>query len=63
VSWGINIGISEILEKASNGGGIGEDEALKLMHVPVLSGEFYALMETANRLSRQQFGDKGLMVS
>jgi biotin synthase len=59
VSWGINIGISEILEKASSGGGIGEDEALKLMHVPVLSGEFYALMETANRLSRQQFGDKG----
>jgi biotin synthase len=59
VSWGIEIGISEILEKASSGGGIGEDEANELMHVPVSSREFYALMQTANRLSRQQFGDKG----
>lgn len=59
MSWGIDARVSEILKKALIGGGIGEEEALELMHVEVLSREFYALMETANRLSRQQFGDKG----
>jgi biotin synthase len=59
VSWGIDAGISEILARASDGGGIREEEALRLLQIELHSGEAYALMETANRLSRSRFGDKG----
>lgn len=59
MSWSIDIGIGEILEKVTNGGWITETEAIRLMYVGLLSREFYALMEAANRLSREQFGSKG----
>ncbi len=59
MSWGIEAGISEILSRASEGGGIQEEEALRLLQVELHSREAYALMETANRLSRSRFGDKG----
>ncbi len=58
-SWKIDGAVSEILAKASDGGGISEEEALKLLRVELHSREAYALMETANRLSRSQFGTKG----
>jgi biotin synthase len=59
VSWHIDPAVSEILARAADGEGIREEEALRLLRVGLGSPEAYALMETANRLSRRCFGDKG----
>jgi biotin synthase len=55
----IALQVAEILEKAAGGGVIGRDEALRLMNVEMHSREAYALMQTANLMSRRSFGDKG----
>lgn len=59
MSWQVAKPIANILAKAADGCGIEKDEALKLMRVDGLSKEFYALLETANRLSRERFANKG----
>lgn len=59
MSWEISSGVAAILEKGAGGEGIERSEALALMALPLLTKETYALMETANRLSRSQFGEKG----
>lgn len=59
MSWEIDAAVSETLRRASDGGGISEEDALGLLRVELHSREAYALMETANRLSRRHFGDKG----
>ena len=51
--------ISVILKKSEECGNIGREDAIALMRVELHSREAYALMETANRLSRDQFSEKG----
>ncbi len=55
----VAVRIPDILKKAADGNGVLRDEALRLMRIDTLSGEFHALMETANQLSRLRFGNKG----
>ena len=59
MSWKISSQVEAILERGTGGEGIERDQALKLLGLPLHAKEVYALMETANRLSREQFGDKG----
>jgi biotin synthase len=59
MSWRVVVQVAKILEKAADGGGIGRDEALRLMNVEAHSKEAYALMQTASRMSRLLFADKG----
>jgi biotin synthase len=61
MSWKLNQAVAEILTKGADFGGISRDEALTLMRVELDSREAYALMETANRMSRRHFGNKGEM--
>jgi biotin synthase len=58
MSWRISPEIEEILDKGGNDG-ISKEEAGRLMRLDVRSREVYALMETAYRLSRETFGEKG----
>ena len=51
--------IADILNKGSDNAGIDREEALSLMRLERHTRETYALMETANRLSREQFSGKG----
>lgn len=57
--WRLPFKIATILEKGSDGQGISREEALTLMRHELHTKEVYALMETANRLSRERFGEKG----
>jgi len=59
MSWRLNLAIDDILKKGGDFGGLTRDEALRLMRLPLHGRETYALMETANRMSREQFGPKG----
>lgn len=59
MGWRIDPEVGETLKKAADGAGIEKDEALRLMRVEMHSREFYGLMQTANRMSRDLFGDKG----
>ena len=59
MTWRIARNISEILQKAADGNGIDRAEAITLMGVDPLSKEGYALMQTADCLSRQTFKNKG----
>lgn len=59
MSWKISHQIEHILDKGNDNGGISRDEALALMQLELHSKETYALMETANRISRKQFHNKG----
>lgn len=59
MAWKIVTAIEEILSKGRDGAGLERDEALALMHLELESRETYALMESANALSRGQFGRKG----
>ena len=58
MGWEITPKIAYILDKAGDDG-IDRNEAETLLHLPLRSKETYALMETADRLSRQTFGEKG----
>lgn len=55
----ISLPVAAILEQGAGGEGIGRPQALDLMALALHTKEVYALMETANRLSREQFGNKG----
>nr|WP_321466111.1 hypothetical protein [uncultured Desulfobulbus sp.] len=59
MAWRIAPPIEEILSKGRDGVPLERDEALALVHLPLESRETYALMESANFLSRNQFGQKG----
>ena len=59
MTWRIALNIAEILHQAEDGCGIDRASAMALMQLDPLSKEGYALMETANRLSRQTFKNKG----
>jgi biotin synthase len=59
MAWKISPKIAYILDKGGNNEGIGRDAALSLMRLDLCSKETYALMQTANRLSREQFKEKG----
>ena len=59
MTWRIALNIAEILHQAADGCGIDRASAMALMQLDPLSREGYALMETANRLSRQTFKNKG----
>lgn len=59
MSWKLKPAVAEILEKGGDFAGISRDEALVLMRLELHSREAYALMETANRMSRRQFDNKG----
>jgi biotin synthase len=59
MGWQVGFRFAEILQKALDCGGMEREDALALMHVDLQSREAYALMETANRLSRRHFGGKG----
>ncbi|MBB5348023.1 radical SAM protein [Desulfoprunum benzoelyticum] len=59
MSWRIDPGVEEILGKGRDGAGISGEEALVLLHLDADSREGYALLESANHLSRTAFGDKG----
>ena len=58
MSWKISKKIENILYKGGDFAGISRPEALALMHLDLFSREAYALMETANRMSRAAFGAK-----
>jgi biotin synthase len=51
--------IEEILKKGGDFAGISRDGALALMRIDLQSFDTYALMETANRMSRSRFANKG----
>jgi len=57
--WRISPKIAAILDKGGDCAGISRYEALSLMRIDLHSKETYALMETANRISRNQFKGKG----
>ncbi|MGD9367520.1 MAG: radical SAM protein [Desulfobacteraceae bacterium] len=59
MGWKISPPVATILESGGEGAGIDRSQALLLMALPIHSRETYALMETANRLSRELFGEKG----
>lgn len=59
MSWRISHKTADILNKGSDNAGIDREEALSLMRLELHTRETYALMETANRLSRKQFNGKG----
>ena len=59
MSWRVVPKIEDILKKGEEYIGVDEDEAQTLLRLELGSKEVYALMETANRLSREQFRGKG----
>jgi len=59
MAWRISPPLSEILSKGGDNACITRDEELTLLRRDLYSRETYALMETANRLSRDQFNGKG----
>ena len=59
MSWRLNPEIEDILKKGENLAALNEEEAQKLLRLELGSKEVYALMETANRVSRLQFKGKG----
>jgi biotin synthase len=59
MSWLLTPKIEDILKKGEDCVGLNEEEAQTLLLLDLGSKEVYALMETANRLSRNQFRGKG----
>jgi len=59
MGWEISPRVGDILDKAREFAGISRDDARLLLSLDVESKESYAVMETANRLSREQFRGKG----
>ena len=59
MTWNLEPRIEEILFKARDMGPLTRREAMTLMAVELHSKECYALMETANHISRSRFGNKG----
>ena len=59
MGWNISPKVEGILDRAADFAGISREEALFLLGLDLNSKEIYAVMETANRLSRRQFKGKG----
>ena len=59
MSWRITPRVADILKKGGDRAGLTEEEAQELLRLELGTKEVYALMETANRLSRDQFKGKG----
>ena len=59
MGWKISPRIAEILHKGSQCGDLTKEEALTLLQLDLHSLETYALMETADTLSRELFKGKG----
>jgi len=59
MSWSISPRIEDILKRGAAFDGIDREEALELLQLTLHSREAYALMQTANGMTRQQFGGKG----
>jgi len=59
MGWKIDPGTGEILTKAYDRTPLEREEALLLMRLDLHSRETYALMATADQMSREQFGEKG----
>jgi biotin synthase len=59
MSWQLSPAVSGILQKGAAFDGLNRDEALALMALPLHSREVYALMQTADCMSREQFRAKG----
>jgi len=59
MGWEISSRVGDILDEAQDFAGINREDAHFLLNLDVESKESYAVMETANRLSRQQFKGKG----
>ena len=59
MAWQLSADIVDILKKGAACEGIEPHEALSLMALPLHSRETYALMQTANQISRERFGNKG----
>jgi biotin synthase len=55
----INPKVKDLLKKGADLNGLDQEEAELLLQLDLESKETYALMETANRISREQFGNKG----
>ena len=51
--------IAYLLEKAEDNAGLDREQAETLLKLDLCSNEVYALMATANRMSRRAFGGKG----
>ncbi|MDD2389112.1 MAG: radical SAM protein [Desulfobacterales bacterium] len=58
MSWKISPKVADILKQGADFEGIDRTQATILMNLALHSKETYALMETANRMSRQQFKGK-----
>lgn len=59
MGWRISPAVEDLLRKAEHLEGLNVEEAITLLSLDLHSKETYALMETANRISRAGFGDKG----
>jgi biotin synthase len=59
MSWKLSADVEAVLARGAGGEGIDRGQALTLMALPLHTKETYALMETAQALSREQFGNKG----
>jgi biotin synthase len=59
MSWKLSARIGDILKRGTAFEGIAREEAIALMRMGLQSREAYALMETANAMSRERFGNKG----
>ena len=59
MSWNLSPKIDDILKKGADFRGISRDDATELMHLDLHTRETYALMQTANQMSREQFKSKG----
>jgi len=59
MGWELSPRVRDILDRGGNFSGISREEALFLLRLDLESKETYAVMETANRLSRLQFKEKG----
>ncbi len=59
MEWQISPRVRDTLNKAGDVAGISREEAHFLLGLDLGSKETYALMQTANRLSREQFNGKG----
>jgi biotin synthase len=59
MGWKISPRVRSIVDKAGDFAGISREEAVFLLGLNLHSEEAYAVMETANRLSREQFKGKG----
>jgi len=59
MGWQLSPHFADILKKGAALEGIRRDEALDLLALPLHGRETYALMQTADQMSRERFGNKG----